>query len=149
MELVTAPPSMPLSISVHVLPPSWVRHKCGFMSSSRRVLAAAYAVAASKWPASMLKMRLHGLICGGVTLVHFAPPSVVSWMRPSPAPAQSTLTSSGEGARAVMEPCGAGVTVAAYLPALAGTSHVWRVRSPLMAVQLCPPLPVFHTPAVA
>src|ERR1017187_1271418 len=44
MELATAPPATPLSISVHVLPPSWVRQKCGFMSSSRRVLAAAYAV---------------------------------------------------------------------------------------------------------
>ena len=97
----------------------------------------------------MLKMRVHGLICGGVTLVHFAPPSVVSWISPSPVPAQSTLTSSGEGASAVTDPSGDGVTVDAYLPAFAGTSQVWRVRSPLMAVQLCPPLVVFQTPAVA
>jgi len=41
------------------------------------------------------------------------------------------------------------VTLLAYLPALAGTSHVWRVRSPLIAVQLWPPLVVFQTPAVA
>src|ERR1019366_1790387 len=129
MELATAPPAMPLSISVQVLPPSWVRQKCGFMSSRRRVLAAAYAVLVSKWPASMLNMRVQALIWGGVTLFHFAPPSVVTWMRPSPVPAQSTLTSRGEGA-------------------LAGTSHVGRVRSPLMGVQLCPPLVVFHTPAV-
>src|ERR1039457_4257546 len=149
MELATAPPAMPLSISVQLLPPSWVRQKCGFMSSSRRVLAAAYAVLVSKWPASMLKMRVHALIAGGVTLFHLAPPSVVSWMRPSPVPAQSTLTSSGEGAIAVTVPPGAGVTVGAYLPALPGTSHVWRERSPLMGVQLCPPLAVFHTRWVA
>src|ERR1017187_41043 len=105
MELATAPPAMPLSISVQVLPPSWVRQKCGFMSSRRRVLAAAYAVLVSKWPAPMLNMRAPALTWGGVTL-------------------------------------------ATYLPALAGTSHVWRVRSPLMGVQLCPPLVVFHTPAV-
>src|ERR1035437_9277436 len=136
MELATAPPATPLSISVHVLPPSWVRQKCGFMSSSRRVLAAAYAVLVSKWPASMLKMRVQALISGGVTLFHLAPPSVVTWMTPSPVPAQSTLTSRGDGAIAVTVPAGAGVTVEAYLPALAGTSHVWRERSPLMGVQL-------------
>jgi hypothetical protein len=49
---------------------------------------------------------------------------------------------------AVTDPCAAGVTVAAYLPAFAGISHVWRVRSPLIAVQLRPPSRVFHTPAV-
>src|ERR1035438_7961035 len=136
MELATAPPAMPLSISVQVLPPSCVRQKCGFMSSSRSVLAAAYAVLVSKWPASMLKMRDQALISGGVTLLHLAPPSVVIWMRPSPVPAQSTLTSRGEGASAVTVPAGAGVTVDAYSPALAGTSHVCRARSPLMAVQL-------------
>src|SRR5580704_8622502 len=97
----------------------------------------------------MLKIRVHGLICGGVTSVHFAPPLLVSWISPSPVPAQSTLTSSGEGARAVIEPVADGVTVEPYLPALAGTSQVWRVRSPLIAVQLWPPLLVFHTPAVA
>src|ERR1700693_6427841 len=106
------------------------------MSSSRRVFAAAYAVLVSKCPASMLKMRVQGLISGGVTLVHFAPPSNVTCSRPSPAPAQSTLTSSGEGASAVIEAIGDGVTVEAYLPAFVGTSHVWRVRSPLMAFQL-------------
>ena len=86
---------------------------------------------------------------GGVTLVHFRPPSIVTWIRPSPVPAHSTFTSSGEGASAVTEPSGDGVTLAAYLPALAGTSHVCRVRSPLIGVQLCPPFTVFHTPAVA
>src|SRR4051812_34622295 len=94
-------------------------------------------------------MRVHGLICGGVTLLHFAPPSVVSCRSPSPVPAHSTFTSSGEGASAVTEPIAAGVTVPAYLPAFAGMSHVCRVRSPLIAVQLWPPLVVFHTPAVA
>src|SRR5271168_4543232 len=103
----------------------------------------------SKWPASMLKMRVQGLISGGVTLVHFAPPSRVTWIRPSPVPAQSTLTSTGEGARAVIVPSGDGPTVEPYLPAFTGMSHVWRVKSPLIGVQLCPPLVVFHTPAVA
>ena len=79
---------MPVLISVHVLPPSCVRQKCGFMSSMRIVFAAAYAVRLSKWPASMLKMRVHGLIAGGVTFVHFAPPSIVTWMLPSSVPAQ-------------------------------------------------------------
>src|SRR5580704_13739169 len=136
IELATAPPAMPLSISVQVLPLSCVRQKCGFMSSRRRVLAAAYAVLVSKWPASMLKMRVQGLIWDGVTSVHFAPPSVVSWRTPSPVPAQSTFTSSDEGASAVIEPNGEAVTVEAYLPALVGAFHAWRVRSPLMAVQL-------------
>ena len=68
---------------------------------------------------------------------------------PSPVPAQRTLTSSGEGASAVTVPSGEGVTVDAYLPALAGISHVARVRSPLIGVQLWPPLVVFQTPAVA
>ena len=70
-------------------------------------------------------------------------------MKPSPVPAHRTFTSSGEGASAVTDPCAAGFTVDAYLPALAGMSQVCRVRSPLMAVQLWPPLEVFQTPAVA
>ena len=43
-----APGAMPVLISVHVLPPSCVRQKCGFMSSIRIVFAAAYAVRLSK-----------------------------------------------------------------------------------------------------
>src|SRR5260370_96470 len=97
----------------------------------------------------MLKMRVHGLIAGGDTFDHFLPPSIVTWIKPSPLPVQSTLTSSGEGASAVIVPSAEGVTVDAYLPAFAGTSQVWRVKSPLIAVQLWPPLVVFHTPAVA
>ena len=104
----------------------------------------------SKWPASILKMRAQGFICGGVTLVHFAPPSVVTWMTPSPVPAHRTFRSSGEGASAVMEPVAVGVKPDAYLPAFEGGSHLSpRVRSPLMAVQLWPPLTVFQTPEVA
>src|SRR5947208_2572394 len=117
MELATAPDAMPLLISVHVLPPSCVRQKCGFMSSRRSVFAAAYAVFMSKWPASILKMRIHGLICGGVTSVHLTPPLVVTWINPSPVPAHSTLTSSDEGASAVTEPNADFITVEAYLPA--------------------------------
>src|SRR3954452_3173803 len=105
---------MPVLISVHVLPPSCVRQKCGFMSSIRIVFAAAYAVRLSKCPASMLKMRVHGLICGGVTFVHFAPPSVVTWILPSSVPAQRILTSRVEGESAVIEPVGDGVTLFAY-----------------------------------
>src|SRR5215468_27746 len=98
----------------------------------------------------MLKMRVQGLSCGGATLVHLAPPSVVSCTTPSPLPAQSTLTSSGEGASAVIVPKAEGVTVDPYLPAFGGMSQVApRVRSPLIGVQLRPPLVVFHTPAVA
>src|SRR5215469_10512682 len=97
----------------------------------------------------MLKTRVQGLICGGVTSTHLAPPSKVAWMLPSSLPAHITLTSSGEGARAVMAPDCDGVTVAPYLPVLDGTSQVFRVRSPEMAVQLWPPLVDFQTPAVA
>src|SRR5215469_12265283 len=97
----------------------------------------------------MLKMRVHGLISAGAVFVQVLPPSAVSCSSPSPVPAHSTFTSSGEGASAVIDPIGAGVTVDAYLPAFAGTSQVCRVRSSLMALQLCPPLEVFHTRCVA
>ncbi len=44
IEFAAAPAAMPVLISVHVLPPSCVRQKCGFRSSMRSVFAAAYAV---------------------------------------------------------------------------------------------------------
>ena len=93
----------------------------------------------------MLKMRVQGLIWGGVTLVQLAPPSIVTWMLPSSVPAQITSTSRGEGDSAVMVPWASTVTLAAYLPALAGTSQVGRDRSGLMRVQLWPRSAVFHT----
>src|SRR4029079_17420267 len=136
---------MPVLISVHVLPPSCVRQKCGFMSSMRIVFAAAYAVRLSKCPASMLKMRVHGLMAGGVTFVHFPPPSIVTWMVPSSVPAQITLCERGDKASAVMLPNADGVTPLAYFPAFAGTSHVWRARSGLMRVQECARWVYFHT----
>src|SRR5579872_1481510 len=97
-------------------------------------------------------MRVHGLSCKGVVLVQCAPPSRVTCRSPSPVPAHRTFASSGEGASAVMDPRGAGAAVdsEAYFPALRGISHLSpRVRSPLMALQLCPPLTVFHTNCVA
>src|SRR5690242_7031406 len=136
---------MPVLISVHVLPPSCVRQKCGFKSSTRSVFAAAYAVLLSKCPASMLKMRVHALICGGVTFFHVAPPSIVTWILPSSVPAQMTLRSRGDGDSAVMLPCGLTVTWLAYLPTLAGTSHVWRARSGLIRVHECAWSFVFQT----
>src|SRR4029078_6965373 len=145
IEFATAPGAIPVLISVHVFPPSCVRQKCGFMSCTRIVFAAAYAVPLSKCPASMLKILVHGLICGGVTFVHFAPPSVVTWMLPSSVPAQMTLMLFGEGESAVIVPSGAGVTPLAYLPALAGTAHVCRARSGLIRAQSLPPFVVFHT----
>ena len=96
MVLVAAPSGMPLSISFQVLPPSCVRKRCGRISSSRSVLTAAYAVCASKWPASMLKTFQKGFNSGGVTLSQCAPPSAVVQIRPSSVPAQMRLTSSGE-----------------------------------------------------
>src|SRR6185437_7136682 len=137
IEFAAAPGAMPLSISVHVLPPSCVRKKWGFASSIRIVLAAAYAVRSSKWPASMLKMRVHGLMAGGVTLVQVTPPFMVTWMLPSSVPAQSTRADRGDGARAVIVPNGDAVTPVAYLPADAGTVQVWRARSGLMRVHEC------------
>src|SRR5512143_2517653 len=93
----------------------------------------------------MLKMRVQGLIAGGVTLVQRTPPSMVTWMLPSSVPAQITVTSRGEGESAVIAPSGATVTSLAYFPALGGTSQVWRVRSGLIRVQLWPRSMVFHT----
>src|SRR5262249_34283448 len=136
---------MPVLISVHVLPPSCVRQRCGLASSTRIVFAAAYAVRSSKWPASMLKMRVHGLIAAGVTFVHFAPPSTVTWMLPSSVPAQSTFAFLGDGENAVMVPSGAAVTVTPYLPALTGTAHVCRARSGLMRVHVWPRSVVLKT----
>src|SRR6516162_8898265 len=93
----------------------------------------------------MLKMRVHGLIAGGVTFFHVVPPSVVTEITPSSVPAQIVLMSRGEGDSAVMLPNGAGVTTLEYFPALAGGSHVCRVRSPLIRVQLCARSVDFHT----
>src|SRR5678816_1931672 len=93
----------------------------------------------------MLKMRVHGLIDGGVTLCHVTPASLVIWMLPSSVPAQMIDNDRGLGLRAVMLPIGAGFTPAAYLPAVFGTSHVCRVRSPEMRVHEWPWLMLFHT----
>ena len=93
----------------------------------------------------MLKIRVHGLIDGGVTLFHVVPPLVVTWMCPSSVPAHRIDSERGDGESAVMLPIGAGFTVAAYFPALAGTSHVWRVRSGETRVQLCALSVLFQT----
>ena len=106
------------------------------MSSIRMVFAAAYAVRASKWPASRLKIRVQGLIAGGVTLLQVAPPFVVTWMLPSSVPAHITFTLLLDSDSAVIEPRGDGVTLAAYFPALAGGVQVCRARSGLIRVQL-------------
>src|SRR5436853_1086240 len=98
------------------------------MSSMRIVFAAAYAVRSSKCPASILKMRVHGLMAGGVTLDQLAPPLLVVCIVPSSVPAHITLIFLGDGDRAVMLPNGAAVTPEEYLPALAGTAQVCRVR---------------------
>ena len=74
-------------------------------------------------------MRVHGLIDGGVTLVHETPPSRVTWMLPSSVPAHTIAIDFGLGLSAVMLPIGPGFTVLAYLPALAGTVQVARARS--------------------
>ena len=66
-------------------------------------------------------------------------------MLPSSLPVQITFTSRGEGASAVSEPAGATFTWLVYWPAVVGTSHVWRVRSPLMRLQRLPRSSVFHT----
>src|SRR5665213_374798 len=93
----------------------------------------------------MLKMRVHGLICDGVTLFHFAPPSIVTWMLPSSVPAQITLISRGDAESAVMLPVGAGFTSLEYLPTVAGIAQLWRARSGLMRSQLCPLSADFQT----
>jgi hypothetical protein len=67
-----------------------------------------------------------------------APPSRVTWMVPSSVPAQRMASDFGLGLSAVMLPIGAGFTVLAYLPALAGTAHVWRVRSGEIRDHECP-----------
>ena len=149
MEFITAPGATPLLISVHVLPPSCVRKKCGFMSSSRSVFTAAYAVCVSKCPASILNMRAHGFITGGVTFVHLAPPSIVTWIMPSSVPAQSTLMSRGDGESAVIEPLGEGVTGSRTCRCSRERPTSARARSPLMRVQLWPPSIVLNTASLA
>ncbi len=74
------------------------------MSSIRMVFAAAYAVPSSKWPASMLKMRVHGFIAGGVTFVQCAPPSMVTEIAPSSVPAQRIESFRGDADSAVIAP---------------------------------------------
>src|SRR5436190_23671556 len=93
----------------------------------------------------MLKMRVHGLIAGGVTLVQVVPASRVTWMLPSSEPAQRTASDRGLGLSAVMLPIGPGLTVLAYLPAFAGTAHVARVRSGEIRDQECPWSRLFQT----
>src|SRR5690242_12535506 len=93
----------------------------------------------------MLKMRVHGLMAGGVTLVQRTPPVVVTWMLPSSVPAQSTRDVRGDGASAVIVPNGLAVAPAAYLPADAGTGHVRRARSGLMRVHEWAWSADFHT----
>src|SRR5579875_2637873 len=98
----------------------------------------------------MLKMRVQALMPGGVTLRQCRPASVVTWMLPSPVPAQITFVVMGEGASAVMVPCALGCTSAAYLPAFAGTAQsAPLLRSGLMRVQECAPSVVFHTTLLA
>src|SRR5205809_27602 len=106
IELATALGAIPALISVHVLPPSCVRQKCGRMSSIRSVFAAAYAVSVSKWPASILKMRVHGLMSAGVAFFHVVPPFSVTWMLPSSVPAHRTALLRGDGDSAVIVPRG-------------------------------------------
>src|SRR5215813_6098536 len=115
------------------------------MSSRRSVFAAAYATSGSKCPASMLKIRVHGLIDGGVAFVHVTPASCVTWMVPSSVPAQRTAIDFELGPSAVMLPIGPGFTVLAYLPAFAGTAHVCRVRSGEIRDHECPWSTLFHT----
>ena len=103
----------------------------------RSVFAAAYAVSVSKWPASMLKMRVHGWMAAGVTFFHVTPPFIVTWMLPSSVPAQSTPPLRDDADSAVIAPRGVGVTPRAYRPALAGIAQVWRARSGLIRAQLC------------
>ena len=90
-------------------------------------------------------MRVHGLIDGGVTLVHVTPPSRVTWMWPSSVPAHRMASERGLGLSAVMLPIGPGFTVLAYLPVLAGTAHVARVRSGEIRDHEWPWSTLFHT----
>src|SRR5258708_18214971 len=145
MEFTTTPAATAVLISVQLLPPSCVRKKCGLMSSMRSVFAAMYAVFASKCPASMLKMRVHGWMADGVTFDQLFPPSTVTCTAPSSVPAPMTRMSRGDGATAVIEPSGVAVTLLPYLPVVGGTPHVARARSGLMRVHEWPRSVVFHT----
>ena len=46
----------------------------------------------------MVNTFMKSVICGGVTLVQFAPPSAVVWITPSSVPTQMRLTSLYDGA---------------------------------------------------
>src|SRR6185312_1753093 len=117
------------------------------MSSSHIVLIAAYATFGSKWLASSANTRHHGFNCGGVTLSQCAPPSCVTQIRPSSVPAQSRFPFNGDGASAYTTPRSVGLAslLFAYLPTLAGTVQVLRVRSGLICFQFCPPSSLCHT----
>ena len=88
-----------------------------------------------------------GFNCGGVTLSQCAPPSCVTQIRPSSVPAQIRFSSSGEGASAYTTPRSVGLAslLFAYLPTLAGTFQVLRVRSGLIRFQSSPPSSLCHT----
>ena len=62
------------------------------------MLTAAYAVRASKRPASMLKTFIHGLSAGGVTSFQVTPPSALVLITPSSVPIQMRLMSTYDGA---------------------------------------------------
>ena len=70
---------------------------CGFMSSSRRVFTAAYAVSGSNRPGSMMNTFMNEVSCGGVTSVQCSPPSAVVATTPSSVPIQMRLISTYDG----------------------------------------------------
>src|SRR3990172_4198745 len=82
----------------------------------------------------------------GVTFVQILPPSFVTWTSPSSEPVQMTLTFFLPGPTEKITPYTSGPFMSPVIgppecPCVTGSC---RVRSPLIAVQFCPPLVVFH-----
>src|SRR4030095_279714 len=108
---------------------------CGCESRDR---SAAYAVPALACDASMTLMLVGGRF-GGVTFVHVLPLSRVTWIKPVLAPTHITPAVTGERARVVIDPPGAGApTPPAGAPASGGGPPGGAARSRLIVRQVSP-----------
>jgi hypothetical protein len=95
----------------------------------------------------MMLTRPNSGMSFGVTFVHVLPPSRVTCTRPSSEPAQRTLTSvlPGPSANTVAYTSGLFMSLVIGPPDSPSVFGSWRVRSPLILSQLCPPLVVLQT----
>ena len=137
-ELATAPGAMPLLISVHVLPPSCVRQKCGLRSSSRmrvrrgvrreRVEVAGIDVEDARPRLDLRRRDVRPLRAAvdrhlDVAVVGAGPEHLDVARRRRQRRDRARAAPASRCSRTCRR--------------VAGTAHVWRARSGLMRVQLC------------